>query len=140
MEKKEKKESKKVVEREVETRGFSREEILRERYPLAWQKVLCYECGGIGHRRSNYREEKKIETDKKEDRKEKKEKTKKNKKKKIEKIDIAIETEREEIVEKKEKRDVEIVIEREIVIEKRDEEIVTEIEKIDEKRETELRE
>ena len=46
-------------EREVEMQGFSRGEILRGRYPLAWWKVLCYECGEIGHKRSDYR--KKIE-------------------------------------------------------------------------------
>ena len=46
-------------EREVEMQCFSRGEILRGRYPLAWWKVLCYECGGIGYKRSDYR--KKIE-------------------------------------------------------------------------------
>ena len=67
IEKKEKmredKEEKIEEEREVEMQGFSRGEILRGRYPLAWWKVLCYECGGIGHKRSDYRKkiEKKIE-------------------------------------------------------------------------------
>ena len=36
------------VEREVEMQGFSGGEILKGRYPLAWQKVRCYECGGLG--------------------------------------------------------------------------------------------
>jgi len=60
--KEEEKIEKKIEEREVEMRGFSRGEILRGRYPLAWQKVLCYECGGLGHKRSDHREKmKKIE-------------------------------------------------------------------------------
>ena len=59
--KKEKKELKKInneikkvkeikVEKEVEMQGFSGGEILRGRYPLAWQMKLCYEYGGIGHK------------------------------------------------------------------------------------------
>ena len=40
-------------------RGFSGGEILRGRYPLAWQKMLCYKCGGIGYKRSDHREKKK---------------------------------------------------------------------------------
>jgi len=125
--------------------GFSGGEILKGIYLLIWRKVRCYECGGIGHKRSDHREkmkkvekrEKKSELEKEEDRKDimiKKEMKKKNKKKKeksdkkkIEKIDVAIETERE--IVKGEKRDMEIATEEEIMVEK-----------IDEKRETELRE
>ena len=86
--------------------------------------MLCYECGGIGHRRSNHRKkkidkmaEKRIEKkdkkmeekiEKQETKKDKKEKKmkkmKKSEKKKIERKDIGVETERVEIVEKKEKR------------------------------------
>ena len=54
--------------------------------------MLCYECGGIGHKRSDH------------------------KKKKIEKIDVVIETEREEIVEEREKRDIEIATEEEKIV------------------------
>jgi len=45
---------------------------LKGRYPLAWRKMRCYECGGIGHKRSHHREktekkelEKKLEKDEK---------------------------------------------------------------------------
>ena len=122
-------------------RGFSGGEILRGRYPLVWQKVLCYKCGGIGHKRSDHREktkkEEKKELEKKSEKEEKKIEEIKNKgktkkvkkdKKKIKKRDIGIETVREEI-EIIKKKDVEIVTEKEIVVEK-----------IDEKREIEIRE
>jgi len=25
-------------------------------YPLVWQKVWCYKCGGLGHRKRDHRE------------------------------------------------------------------------------------
>ena len=53
-------------EREVEMRGFSGGEILKGRYPLAWQKVWCYECGGLGHRKRDHGEMKMMKKDKKE--------------------------------------------------------------------------
>ena len=45
-------------EKEIEMRGFSGGEILKGRYPLVWWKVRCYECGGLGHRKSDHREKK----------------------------------------------------------------------------------
>ena len=57
------------VEREVEMRGFSGGEILKGRYPLAWWKMRCYECGGLGHRKRDHgkieKRKDKIEKDKK---------------------------------------------------------------------------
>ena len=137
LEKKEKKiddekvEEMKEKEREIEMRGFSGGEILKGRYPLVWQKVRCYECGGLGHRKKDHREIKtmkkkkdKIEDKEKEDKKDKTMKKAKKDKKKIEKREIGIETQREKIVEK---TDVEISTEEEIV-------------EIEDKREIELRE
>ena len=49
------------VEREVELRGFSGGEILKGRYPLVWRQVRCYECGGVGHRKRDHGEMKKID-------------------------------------------------------------------------------
>jgi len=151
---------------EVEMRGFSRGEILKGRYPLVWWKVRCYECGGLGHRKRDHREMKRIdrkdetkketkedkkieketvreekktedkekdkgdkmETEKKDKKKDKKEKKmKKSDKKKIERREIGIETDREGIVEEKEKKDVEIATEKE-----------TETEEIEDKREREI--
>ena len=133
--------------------GFSRGEILKGRYPLAWWKVRCYECGGLGHKKKDHGEMKKMKRDeigedkkkgivkekdeieiKKKDKKDKK--GKKKKKKKIEKREIGIET---EIVEEKEKRDAEIVTEKEIVENKREIEL-REQEKRVEKREKEVQE
>ena len=134
---KDKKEKKKGVdekkkeikeEREVEMQGFSRGEILKGRYPLAWWKVQCYEYGGLGHRKRDYGETKKIEEDKKKDKKEIKKK--KSKKKKIKRRKIGIETERGIVEEKREKRDAEIATEKEIVIK----------EIVEDKKEIELRE
>ena len=105
---------------------------MKERYPLAWLGKKCEECGGIDHRRSDHREKKKrIESEKKE-----KTKKKKNDKKKIEKIDVAIETEREIVVEKREKKDIEILTE-EIVKDKREIELREREEKV-ERREKEI--
>ena len=73
-------------------RGFSRGEILKGRYPLAWRKVQCYECGGIGHKRSDHREKTK-EVEKKElgktIKKDKKEKDKIKKEKENVMMDIS---------------------------------------------------
>ena len=55
----EEKDEKIEEEREVEIRGFSGGEILKGRYPLAWWKVRCYECGGLGHRKRDHREKEK---------------------------------------------------------------------------------
>jgi len=52
----EKEEKTEIEEREVEMRGFSGGEILKGRYPLAWWKMWCYECGGLGHRKRDHRE------------------------------------------------------------------------------------
>ena len=104
------------IEREVEMQGFSGGEILKRRYTLVWQKVRCYECGGLGHRKRDHKETKrkkdkiqrdKIREDKKEiakekiEKDEKKKKKKKSEKKKIEKREIGVETERDKIVEEK---------------------------------------
>ena len=132
------------AETEIEIRGFSGGEILKGRYPLVWRQVRCYECGGLGYRKRDHREIKKMKRDEigkdkkkeitREKIEEKKEKKKKERvqarmpgkdKKKIKRRNIGVETERE-IVEKK---DMEIATEEEIVIEK-----------IDERREIELRE
>ena len=97
---------------------------MKGRYPLVWWKVQCYECGGLGHRRRDHGEMKKMKKDKietkKEDKKKnkKEKKTKKSEKKKIERREIGIETEREEIVvEKREKKNVEILTEVEEIVE-----------------------
>ena len=35
---------------------------MKRKYPLVWWKVQCYECRGLGHKRSDHREKtKKIE-------------------------------------------------------------------------------
>jgi len=62
----EKEEKTEIEEREVEMRGFSGGEILKGRYPLVGWKVRCYECGGLGHRRKDHGEMKKIKKDKRE--------------------------------------------------------------------------
>ena len=91
--------------------------MLRGRYPLVWQKVLCYKYGRIGHRKSDHKEKtKKIEKkqevekdkiDKKEMKKRDRKKKGKSDKKKIKKINVVIETEREIVIEKREKRNSE---------------------------------
>ena len=78
---------------------------MRGRYSLAWQKVLCYEYGGLDHKRSDYKEktkniekiekkklEKKSEKDEKKIEGKKKGKMAKKEKKKREKREIGIET------------------------------------------------
>ena len=94
----EKEEKIEIEEREVEMQGFSGGEILKRRYPLAWQKVRCYECGGLGHRKKDHDE---MKRDKKKDIVKDEIEIKKKDKKKIEKREIGIET---EIVGEKEKR------------------------------------
>ena len=107
----EKEETKEIEEEiEVEMRGFSGGEILKGRYPLAWWKVRCYECGGLGHRKRDYREMKKID---------RKDETKKETKedKKIEKEIVREEkkTEEKEVDkrDKKEDKKIEKKIEKE---------------------------
>ena len=91
---------------------------MKGRYPLAWWKMRCYDCGGVGHRRRDHRKMKKIDRedkkgiareekkigDKKEDKKMEEKKGervqaqtpgKDKKKKKIKRRDIGVETERE---------------------------------------------
>ena len=100
--------------KEVEIRGFSRGEILRGRYPLAWRKVWCHECGGLGYKKRDHREKmKKIEkaeekeVEKKSEKEEKKiEEMKKSKEKK--KKEKMTKKEKKKKIEKREKRDVEI--------------------------------
>jgi len=99
------------IEREVEVemRGFSGGEILKGRYPLAWWKVQCYECGGLGHRKRDHCEIKKMKRDHGEMKTMKKEKDKgdKNKigdkKKEIVREEKKIEDKEKEKQDKKDK-------------------------------------
>ena len=115
------KKEKRKKEREVEIQGFFRGEILKGRYPLAWRKVRCYECGGLGHRKKDHREKKKkkIETEKKE-----RDKIEEDKKKEIVKEKI----EKDKIKKKKDKK-IEIVKEEKKIEDKEEDK------KIEEKKE-----
>jgi len=105
-------------EREIEIRGFSGGEILKERYPLVWRKVQYYECRGLGHKRSDYREKTK-EVEKKELEKKQeveKDKIEEDKKKEIVKDKIVKDKiEKETKEDKKKEKD-----KREIVEEKKE--------------------